>query len=190
MYAVDKSFAHEWHPFSDDDVCCAIQQLSLKPILVTLSGGNPALFDFSNVIARLHECGYKFTIETQGSVPRFWFALLDYMTLSPKPPSSGMATDFKKLADCIAWLEPEKVTLKIVIADDADYDYARYVAHRYPALRCYLQICNPEPCAEIQREALLTKLDWLSRKVLADRWFNAIVLPQLHVLMYGNKRGV
>lgn len=27
-------------------------------------------------------------------------------------------------------------------------------------------------------------------KVVADRWFAATVLPQLHVLAWGNKRGV
>lgn len=191
MYAVDKKFAHEWHSFSDDDVVAAVMQLSTKPILVTLSGGNPALFDFSAVIARLHELGYRFTIETQGSVPRSWFTLLDHMTLSPKPPSSGMATDFKKLEQCMSWLEPEKIDLKIVIADDADYDYARYVSNRYGQIKCYLQVCNLEPGSNGDlAQTLLRKLQWLEEKVLHDRWYHATVLPQLHVLIHGNKRGV
>jgi hypothetical protein len=38
---------------------------------------------------------------------------------------------------------------------------------------------------------LLAKLDWLGQKVLADEAMqSAIVLPQLHVLLYGNRRGV
>ena len=37
---------------------------------------------------------------------------------------------------------------------------------------------------------LLVRFRWLVGKVTADRWFAATVLPQLHVLAWGNKRGV
>jgi 7-carboxy-7-deazaguanine synthase len=39
-------------------------------------------------------------------------------------------------------------------------------------------------------EDLARRLRWLAGKVTADRWFAATVLPQLHVLAWGNKRGV
>lgn len=191
MYAVDKKFANEWRSMDDDEVCKAIRALSPTPILVTLSGGNPALFDFSNVIAVLKHHSYTFTVETQGSIPRSWFCLLDHMTVSPKPPSSGMKTDFDKLRHCMSWLEPERVSLKIVVADEADYHYAQDVAKRFPLVRLFLQVCNPDPnTREDRAEDLLGRLAWLSNKVLADHWFTATVLPQLHVLMYGNRRGI
>jgi 7-carboxy-7-deazaguanine synthase len=53
-----------------------------------------------------------------------------------------------------------------------------------------LQVCNPNPHANLSADTLLIKLAWLSEKVLADKWFTATVLPQLHVLLYGNKRGI
>jgi 7-carboxy-7-deazaguanine synthase len=192
MYAVDKKFSGEWRSMDENEVVAAIQAKSELPILVTLSGGNPALFDFSTVIKRLHEGRYTVTIETQGSVPRSWFSLLDSITLSPKPPSSGMTTDFTKLSECMNGSTPNKLSLKIVVADDADYEYAYRVAHFFPAVRCFLQVCNPNPStdAAVDRADLLARLVWLSDKVLADNWFNATVLPQLHVLMYGNKRGI
>jgi len=31
---------------------------------------------------------------------------------------------------------------------------------------------------------------WLAAKAAADGWFAATVLPQLHVLVWGNRRGV
>jgi 7-carboxy-7-deazaguanine synthase len=37
---------------------------------------------------------------------------------------------------------------------------------------------------------LMRRLRWLAGKVIADHWFAATVLPQLHVLTWGNKRGV
>jgi 7-carboxy-7-deazaguanine synthase len=190
MYAVDKKFSGEWRSMSEDEICSAIQAQS-RPILVTLSGGNPALFDFSSVIHRMHFLGYKFTIETQGSVPRRWFRDLDSMTISPKPPSSGMETNFTKLSECMNGFPMDKVCLKIVVADDKDYEYAYRVAHMFPLVRCFLQVCNPTPTGNGDLAAmLLEKLRWLSEKVLDDEWFGATVLPQLHVLMYGNKRGI
>jgi hypothetical protein len=37
---------------------------------------------------------------------------------------------------------------------------------------------------------LLERYEWLAEKVVDDGWNEATVLPQLHVLVYGNKRGV
>jgi 7-carboxy-7-deazaguanine synthase len=193
MYAVDTKFAKEWLPMSDTEIALEIQRLSVKPILVTLSGGNPALYDFGLLIARMQEAGYRFTIETQGSVAKPWFGLLDHMTLSPKPPSSGMVTNYARLSECVSWLELPKVSFKIVVADDDDYEYAQDIGRRYPHHKIFLQVCNPMVGGidlNGQTNMLLSKLQWLSNKVLADRWFSATVLPQLHVLMYGNKRGV
>jgi 7-carboxy-7-deazaguanine synthase len=192
MYAVDPINRHDWKSMSNKEIVAEVERLTDEnPLLVTLSGGNPALYDFEGVIDQLHPRGYRFTIETQGSVSQPWFRELDSMTLSPKPPSSNMPTDFRKLQECMCWLDAKKISLKIVVADDEDYAYARQIAARYPGFRCYLQVCNPAPSPqECDPMALLEKLDWLSNRILADRWFDATVLPQLHVLLYGNKRGV
>jgi 7-carboxy-7-deazaguanine synthase len=37
---------------------------------------------------------------------------------------------------------------------------------------------------------LMRRFRWLVGKVTADRWFAAMVLPQLHVLAWGSRRGV
>jgi 7-carboxy-7-deazaguanine synthase len=87
--------------------------------------------------------------------------------------------------------------LKIVVFDNADYDFARTVSARYPALSVYLQVGNPAPLTapgwpmaeEADLDDLLARLRWLVGKVVMDRWFAATVLPQLHVLAWGNKRG-
>ena len=88
--------------------------------------------------------------------------------------------------------------LKIVVFDDADYSYARTAAARYPTLPVYLQVGNPAPLTwastaiadEPDLEDLVHRLRWLAGRVIADDWFAATVLPQLHVLAWGNKRGV
>jgi 7-carboxy-7-deazaguanine synthase len=91
-----------------------------------------------------------------------------------------------------------RCVLKIVVFDDADYSYAQALAAHYPALPVYLQVGNPAPLAitgsvlpdGADIDDLLQRFRWLASKVTADRWFTATVLPQLHVLAWGNKRGV
>ena len=56
-----------------------------KALLITLSGGNPATQNLTGLIALGKQDGYRFAMETQGSVAQDWFADLDYLTLSPKP---------------------------------------------------------------------------------------------------------
>lgn len=79
--------------------------------------------------------------------------------------------------------------LKVVIFDDTDFAFARSIHGRFPDVPFYLQVGND--VGEDGTEALLRKLDWLSRRTLADpKMGEAVVLPQLHVLLYGNRRGV
>jgi 7-carboxy-7-deazaguanine synthase len=79
--------------------------------------------------------------------------------------------------------------LKVVVFDEEDLSFAREVHSRYPDVPFYLQVGND--LESDTRDTLLEKLDWLSKKALNDPALRgAIVLPQLHVLMYGNRRGV
>jgi 7-carboxy-7-deazaguanine synthase len=153
---------------------------------VTLSGGNPAMHDLSELVDLLHADGRKIAVETQGTVFREWLRACDVVTVSPKPPSSTMPTDFAQL-DRFASLP--NANLKVVVFDDADFAYAREIHLRFPDVPFYIQVGNA--VGQDDAPALLAKLDWLGQKVLADAAMqSAIVLPQLHVLLYGNRRGV
>lgn len=197
-FAVLPKYSDEWRRMDPEEIFTEVRELSDKPLLVTLSGGNPALQSLGPLISLGKEQGYTFAIETQGTVTRDWFEDLDYLTVSPKPPSSGMETNWEKLARCLrAGGKSTRTTLKIVVFDDADYDYARGVFARFPGVPMYLQVGNdspPEPdtsgISEPDPGALLGRYAWLSEKVLDDGWNEATVLPQLHVLLHGNKRGV
>lgn len=196
-YAVLPEFRHEWRAMDAAEVFEAVQKLSGTPILVTLSGGNPAIQPLEDLIDLGRSRGYTFAIETQGTITRNWFSKLDYLTLSPKPPSSGMQTDWTKLARCLAAAGESTVsTFKVVVFDDEDYAYARQVAGRFPEVPIYLQVGNDDPPGPADTEPepdmpkLLRRYAWLSDKVLEDGWNGATVLPQLHVLVYGNRRAV
>ncbi len=181
-----------------EEIFGEVRRLSPEPILVTLSGGNPALQPLGDLVRLGHEHGYAFAIETQGTVSKPWFAELDYLTISPKPPSSAMETDWTKLDFCVGAGGPRtEVILKVVVMDDADYDYARKVAERYPGVPMYLQVGNdnppgaaPDDATEPDVRGLLDRYAWLAEKIVAEGWNEVTVLPQLHVLVYGNRRGV
>lgn len=198
LHAVDTEYRDQWLAMTTDAVWGKITELSgNKPIMVTLSGGNPAIQPFGPLIKRGHDAGYQFAMETQGSVSKPWFADLDMLVLSPKPPSSDMVTDWNMFDDCLqeAGVNP-KVALKIVIFDDTDYQFAKDTAKRYPHLPVYLQPCNdtPPPADEldapIDQSDVMDKMLWLIDKAVDDQWFEAHILPQLHVMLWGNKRGV
>lgn len=198
MHAVDSKYRNQWLAMSTDAVLDKITALSGgKPITVSLSGGNPAIQPFGDLIKKGHTSGYKFALETQGSVAKDWFADLDVLVLSPKPPSSDMDTDWAVFDACLdaAGSSPE-IVLKIVIFDDEDYAYAKQAAAKYPHLPVYLQPGNhtPPPADEddfaVDQDGILDKMLWLVDKVTQDQWFDARVLPQLHVMLWGNKRGV
>lgn len=200
LYAVLPEYRDEWTPLTADEIVTRIDALTAgQPVLVTLSGGNPALQPLEPLIALGRRAGHGFALETQGSVARDWFAALDWLILSPKPPSSGMATDWAAFDACLAAAgETPRRALKIVVFDEADYAYARATAARFPSLPVYLQTGNPAPelgrdnpsSVEADFDALRQRTRWLIERVASDRWFDATVLPQLHVLVWGNRRGV
>lgn len=166
---------------------------------VTISGGNPALLkNLSELIQILKAKDIKIGLETQGSKWQDWFNEIDELTISPKPPSSGMETDFNSLDTIIEKLTSDSLThhvsLKVVVFDDKDYQYAKDMHLRYPNVPFFLQTGNDD-ISNIENQQLVAKLlekyEWLINKVMMDHQLKDVrVLPQLHTYIWGNKRGV
>lgn len=163
---------------------------------VTISGGNPALIGepMQGLINNLHAHNIKVGLETQGSKWQDWFYNVDDLTISPKPPSSGMKTDFRILTQIVQKLDYGRVnfSLKVVVFNDEDFEYAKFVHEAYPDIPFYLSVGNEDAKEEGDISGrLLQKLDWLWEKVLNEPLMNdARPLPQLHTLVWANKRGV
>lgn len=166
---------------------------------VTLSGGNPLLLpQLQTLIELLHQQGVTIAVETQGSRWQDWLAEVEQVTLSPKPPSSGMRTDWTKLSEIVDRLSSRpasySMSLKVVVFDDLDLDYAKQVHQQYPEIPMYIQVGNPD----VQRmdlkdhvSDLLQRYEQLIEQVMDSPELNNVrVLPQLHALVWGNKRGV
>lgn len=188
LHAVLPENKVRWERLTALEVMDRIELLAGPGTVVTLSGGNPALQDLEFMIWEGRERGYRFAIETQGSRPQNWFSLIEHVVLSPKPPSAGIVTDWAALEASIAAAGSASVTLKVVVVDIRDYEFAKEVASRFPAVPLFLQVGNPDPAGGPVID-LMTRFRWLSERVCADRWTGVRVLPQLHVLAYGNERG-
>ncbi|HDR8494018.1 TPA: 7-carboxy-7-deazaguanine synthase QueE [Bacillus cereus] len=162
---------------------------------VTISGGNPVLLkNIQFLLPVLKENGIRTAIETQGSKWQEWLLQIEEVTISPKPPSSKMKTDFIILDSIIRKLERKDFSLKVVVFEDYDFEYAVKVHKRYPHVPFFLQVGNDDTktmddAALIKN--LLQKYERLIEKTVQCKEMNdAKVLPQLHALVWGNKRGV
>jgi 7-carboxy-7-deazaguanine synthase len=164
---------------------------------VTLSGGNPALLRHLNeLIDLLHQEGIQVALETQGSRWQDWFLQIDELTLSPKPPSSGMTTDWGVLDTIVGKLShnSRNFSLKVVVFDESDLRYAVSVHMRYAGVPFFLQAGNDdltERDSAVLLNRLIKRYEWLVDTVIASAELtNVRVLPQLHTWIWGNKRGV
>jgi len=166
---------------------------------VTISGGNPALIkNLTSLVDLLQQKGIKICLETQGSKWQEWFYQIDELTLSPKPPSSGMKTNFTILDQILHNLEQQQkdqhTSLKVVVFNEEDYQFAKTVYKRYPTIPFFLQVGNEDSQTDDHQlliNQLIQQYEKLINKVMVDEEFKDVkVLPQLHTYLWGNKRGV
>ncbi|SDH94318.1 preQ(0) biosynthesis protein QueE [Alteribacillus persepolensis] len=165
---------------------------------VTISGGNPALQrGLASVVQALMEKGIKTAVETQGTMWQEWMRDVDDVTVSPKPPSSGMKTNWDQLDYYIQQLRGrshKQVSLKIVIFNEEDLRYAENVHARYSDIPMFLQTGNDDIETDDNNwllSHLLKRYEWLVENVIDSETLNEVkVLPQLHTLLWGNKQGV
>lgn len=162
---------------------------------VTISGGNPLLHKgIGEFISLCHQEAWKVAVETQATIWQDWLLQVDDITLSPKPPSSGMVTDFDKLDGFMERLKNSNASLKIVIFDETDFDYAGQLHLRYPGVPFFLQVGNDDITTTDDARLvsrLIERYSWLIDLSMQSSIMNDVkVLPQLHALVWGNKRGV
>jgi len=190
LYAVLPEYSSEWIKMTDDEIMNDIKELSNdQPLLVTFSGGNPAMYDMSGIIKLGRKLNYTFTMETQGDIPKEWFDDLDYITISPKPPSSKMLTDWNKLSESVFSIsDKNKVSIKVVVSDEDDLKYAYKVFDMFKDYDHYITPCNTTP-GDPNLDLIYKKTRDITQLVLDDDRYDIRVLPQLHVLLWGNERG-
>lgn len=176
----DSAYAfHGGKELSVDEIMDIVEGFPTRNVCFT--GGEPLLQ--KDALAFVQRClsdGYEVVIETSGSLD-----LSEYRALEPrqqlclsvdvKCPSSKMEDENK--LDELAHLAPHD-QVKAVIADEADYAYAKQVIEDHPvACPVYLQ------------PVWGTNDTWLAEQVLADG-LDVRLSMQMHKLLWGEKPGV
>jgi len=151
---------------------------------VSLTGGEPLMQDgVIQLINALLDDSYHVTVETNGSVALD--ALPDsedlLISMDVKGPSSGMSD--RMMHDNIEFLS-EHDQLKFVIADRVDYLFAKKVL-RDREVRCPV-IMTPVGGLDLKPLAEWVVQD--SNELLRGNIVQ--VLPQLHKVIWGDRRGV
>ncbi len=197
MYAVEPSeVRRNSESLTSEEIASRVKGLKEGPDWVVLSGGNPALHDLGNLVGSLHEMGRKVAVETQGSVWRPWLADVDRLTISPKPPSSNMATEahrvqLDRFMSQAKAAPKESLAMKIVCFDEEDLLWAKGIASSWPEIDLFLSAGTPVPSPTDLRSAVAARFRWLCEKVAEDpELAQARVLPQLHVIAWADTRGV
>lgn len=163
---------------------------------VIISGGNPALHDLEHVVLQLRQMGFNLQMETQGTVYRDWMKHVNIITVSPKGPSAQLSPSQRRnqMRRVTDFLEKRRlsgttaVDLKVPIFDEADLEFAKTYVENFPKIRMFLSVGNDQGVDT--SETLLRKYQWLIETTLATPGFTDVrILPQLHVLVWGNDRG-
>lgn len=161
---------------------------------ITISGGNPALLKNLQSFVDLCETKHiQLALETQGTVFQPWMRQIHDLTISPKPPSSGMDQNLEQLDTVIAQCRPESFSLKVVVFDEADLAFAQKIHQRYQNVPFFVQVGNPylDETVENHTAKLLDRYEWLINQVMSNSALNHVrVLPQLHTLLWSNLKGV
>ena len=152
---------------------------------VTISGGNPALIKgIQDLVDLFEEKNIYTALETQGSKFQPWMTQINDLTISPKPPSSMMKPNLNTLDSVIDQCVHDTLNLKVVIFNEEDYEFATMI---------HLQVGNPylEDEVENHTDKLLERYEKLVDRVMeSDEMNHVYVLPQLHTLLWSNKKGV
>jgi len=153
---------------------------------LVISGGEPMLQQASlaPLLDRVREAGWWVEIETAGTVmpASFTVAHTSRFNVSPKLENSGNARDERyRPAVLDAFQASGKAAWKFVVQEVRDLDEIAELVDRHSLSPVYVM---PEG---IQPDTITARSQLLAEAVLARGWN---LTTRLHILLYGNRRGV
>jgi len=174
---------------------------------VTLSGGNPAMWDLLELKNALQAEGFFVAVETQGTLCPDWIQTTNMVVISPKSPGMGEKFEEDKFRAFLTKVRGRThMALKVVAFSMQDIEHALYLGgigqelQAIPRGMRFLSVGNPYPPkvdenlevhANVPRDQLALHLLQQYRILLDDflidpRITDWKLLPQTHVLLWGN----
>jgi len=216
MHAVDADEVKQnavWLEASDIYEAYKHRLNSKRAKWMTLSGGNPAMWKLFPLVTRLQDVGFKVAVETQGSIWNDWLYNANHVTVSPKTPGMGEKFDPDKFLNFMDGLAvpntANSVCIKMVAfknQEGDDYVYERDLQFickvkellanaQMDSIPFYISLGNPlfrsNDSASLLSGRLLDMYKDLIAEASGYSELNDVpILPQMHVLLWGNKLGV
>ncbi len=183
---------------------------------ITLSGGNPCMWDIGYFIRHFgKKRGTMIALETQGTIWREWIPYCNRITVSPKGPGMGEKFEPDKFEVFIQKVGAHSgFSVKVPVFDQRDLELAVEIMQKWPTTRnkMFLSIGNyypPKPAERGPKQMPMYALDSAYddenidltqlcldayRRVLEEvmqdpRLAHVRILPQMHVLLWGNQLG-
>lgn len=158
---------------------------------VVLTGGEPLLQDLEALLELMGK--RHVTIETNGTIFKP-YARVDLWSISPKLGSSGHKPN-RRVLDAYLRAFPERLQLKFVVKGEEDLSEVRSLLVTLPEVskQRIPVILQPVGRADQSSLAYLEGLRELGEGILAEEFWRAYdwrVLPQLHRLLWGDRRGI
>jgi 7-carboxy-7-deazaguanine synthase len=171
---------------------------------VTFSGGNPCMHPLGPLVQSLRNERYKIAVETQGTFKPSWLHQCNVITVSPKGPGMGERFEQDKFIQFLtAFHKHYGLNIKVVVFDERDLEFSRMIMEILGKLNAthipvYLSLGNPNPPGhggELTRpemtEMLTDRYLTLWEDIQNDPMLrHTRFLPQWHVYLWGNKKGV
>jgi len=175
-------------------------ELSVEEILssvrqwnVCITGGEPLIQDIKPLCTELARKRHRVTVETNGTIRPPDNLLVGHWIVSPKLSNSGMLKHLNM--DALKWFADKNTTFKFVVGNDGDVTEVRDLVEKLEIPLIRPIVLQPNSMA-FNLDSLLWRLayvKWLDRLTTIVRSWgrpNTYVLPQLHVLIWGRRRGV
>ena len=180
-YWCDSMYAVEGHDFSDmefEEVVKKILKFDCNRLCIT--GGEPLIQkdDVEKITEYFLDKDYSIVLETSGhkEPPQIFSHKNCVISMDCKCPSSKM----EKRMDFSLYEKLEaKDQLKFVIADEVDFEYAKNILQNYNII-----------ASIIFQQVYGESSSWLAETVLKESINNIRVIPQIHKVFWGEKRGV
>lgn len=206
MHAVDPMIVRataEW--ITQDEIANKFANLRFARYKhITFSGGNPLMHDLTHLCRKLMgEWDYELSVETQGTLWKDWLQYVRTVVVSPKAPcmlqplNKGRWEQF--LEKTVMDEESHKYYLKIVVDTEKDLEWVSWFRNTYKDSfeywnkEMFLSVLNPLNVSEntpVLRQQLLDKYRELQEMLKQfPNLHDMRLLPQLHVLVYGDEKG-
>lgn len=162
--------------------------------LVVLTGGNPCMYDLSDLVDTFHNNDYEVHVETQGTIFPGWLDKADFVSLSPKIPLLSlnfleMSEAKSKMRDMLNALEFVKHQIKFVIESRIEFEFALEIAKSNPDEDVIFQ---PKYIEKFSIPVNMKDLTELANIICKDPRVpsNVRFMPQLHRIIWGDLHGV